>query len=97
MITAKHAIKCAMDYLKSMKEDMGSGSISDIRLEEVELSEDEKDWLITLGYDVPVKDRILTDLGITNPAIGQRYQREYKIFKVESKGGNVKSMKIRKI
>lgn len=48
--TAVHAIQ---EYVSSIQEMLGG--LENLRLEEVELSEDNKYWLITLGFDIPVK------------------------------------------
>ncbi|MEH1959359.1 MAG: hypothetical protein V7L05_05605 [Nostoc sp.] len=46
MIDVKTAVNAAYEYIKSMQDMMGS-SLGDLRLEEVELSEDKSFWLIT--------------------------------------------------
>lgn len=89
MIDLKTAVSSAQTYLQSIQDIMGD--LQDLRLEEVELSKDKKYWLITLGYDIPVKTKSL--LAIGTPLV----TREYKIFKVSSETGEVEAMKIRKI
>jgi hypothetical protein len=54
MIDVKIAVNAAYEYLKSLQDIMAS-SLPDLRLEEVELSEDQSFWLITLGFDKPEK------------------------------------------
>ena len=58
-------------------------SLSDVRLEEVEQADHGKYWLITLSYPV------LPGLNLG--------KKEYKVFKIDAKTGEVKSMKIRKL
>ncbi|HXD34293.1 MAG TPA: hypothetical protein VN643_24460 [Pyrinomonadaceae bacterium] len=58
-------------------------NLSDVRLEEVEQADHGKYWLITLSYPV------LPGLNLG--------KKEYKIFKIDAKTGDVKSMKIRKL
>lgn len=96
MIDVKTAVNAAYEYIKSIQDIMGS-SLPDLRLEEVELSEDKRFWLITLGFDVPKKnpksrmDEIIPTFATVN------YQREYKLFKVNSQTGEVEAMKIREV
>ncbi|MBM4325761.1 MAG: hypothetical protein FJ118_01245 [Deltaproteobacteria bacterium] len=80
MIDGMQAARKAVEYLQRFSTDMRmSGPIARTRLEEVDLSEDEKYWLITLGWDED-------DLGI---------RRVYKVFKVDSETGKVVSMRMR--
>ena len=46
-IDVKTAVLVAQNYLQSLQDVMG-GNIEDLRLEEVEISEDEKHWFVTL-------------------------------------------------
>lgn len=82
----KVAAMAAKQYLISLGGTMDNLDIQDLRVEEVELSEDDKSWLITLGF---------TRLGEVLETC--RYQREYKIFKVDAETSQVKSMKIRQV
>ena len=58
-----------------------------LQLEEVELSDDEKYWFITLSYPLPSPV----------PLLNLPPKKDYKIFKIDSKTGQVRSMKIRKL
>ena len=78
-LDAKQAAIAARDYYMSMSD----FNPEDITLEEVELSEDEKFWFITLG-NIEYRKGLLPG-----------YERRYKIFKVNSDTGQVMSMKIR--
>jgi hypothetical protein len=81
MIDVKTAVQRAMLYAKDMfrPESVLSLYLPSLLLEEVELSDDEKFWLVTLGWDA---DRLGTS-------------RIYKIFKVRAEDGEVVSVKIR--
>lgn len=94
MISVKDAFNSVYQYLQSIQELLGD-QLEDLRLEEVELSEDRQSWLITLGYDIPVKNRLENVLGsaFSTPA----FRREYKLFRVNSETGEVEAMKIREI
>ncbi|EDZ93214.1 MAG: hypothetical protein P5702_13995 [Limnospira sp. PMC 1291.21] len=90
----KAAAIAAKQYLISLWETMGNLDIQDLRVEEVELSEDDQSWLITLGFTRPA-DRLEDPLGEVLET--SRYRREYKIFKVDAETSQVKSMKIRQV
>jgi len=55
MLQVRDAVQRAKEYLPGLLFDT-TDQIADIRLEEVELSEDEKFWTVTFSY-VPVVDR----------------------------------------
>ena len=86
MIDVKEAVQSASKYFNELQDVLGLKKAEDLRLEEVEISDDRSQWLITLGYRID-DDR----LGIP------RYKRDYKIFTVDSTNGEVKSMKIREV
>ncbi len=83
MVDVKEAVKQALEYFTGLYQ----GSYSNLALEEVELSDDEDYWLITLGFTPPT-----TGLGAL---AGANIRREYKIFRIKSETGKVLSMKIR--
>jgi hypothetical protein len=95
-IDAKKAAQAAARYLDEIR-DLVDAKLKDIRLEEIELLEEQHLWLITLGYDVPYQpsglfnNPTLTALGNTS------YKRDYKTFQVSAETGEVQSMKIRSV
>ncbi|NJO79529.1 MAG: hypothetical protein HC827_14105 [Cyanobacteria bacterium RM1_2_2] len=94
---SKTAFHAACQYLESVQEMIG-GKLEDLRLEEAELSDDRNFWLITLGFDVPIKS--LNTIGelLTVPNVYKKtYRREYKTFKVNAQTGEVEAMKIRQL
>lgn len=80
MIDVKQAVDIASQYLISLFADKAP---SNIQLEEVELSEDEKYWFITLSFTETV------------PFLVPR--KSYKLFKINADTGQVQSMKIREV
>jgi hypothetical protein len=76
MINVKEAVEVAQRYFSMLYE--GTTKFFP-EVEEVELTEDEQFWVITLGYS---PDFFATD-------------RKYKTFKINSATGEVISMKIR--
>jgi hypothetical protein len=85
-IDARKAVAVAVDYLNEIR-DLVDSKLKDIRLEELELSEEQRIWAVTLGYDVPSQSSIYTGV----------YKRDYKIFQVSAETGEVTSMKIRSV
>ncbi len=76
MIDVTVAVKNALNFIKTLQP-----SVFDERLEEVELTEDESNWLITLSY----KDSMIAT------------ERTYKTFKLDADSGRVQYMKIRSV
>ena len=64
---------------------------ADVRLEELEKTEDGKAWIVTLGYDAKRK------LSPHQKAFQTEEYRAYKTFQIDKATGAVLSMKIRSI
>lgn len=79
-IVPEAAVQRAMQYLRSLMTDVRSP-----RLEELELSDNERFWFVTLSFDEPAH-------GVLGYAT-----RSYKIFKIDALSGEVRSMKIREV
>lgn len=95
IIDVKEAITAAFNALREFYHD---NSFSNLALEEVELSDDEKYWYITLGYDVPNPNRTDSPVELTvGGGSSKKYIRNFKIFKIDAGTGKVKSMRIREI
>ncbi|HEX8691400.1 MAG TPA: hypothetical protein VF746_03070 [Longimicrobium sp.] len=84
MIDVKQAVGAAMKYARDI-----IGPDQAPTLEEVEMTPDERYWLITLGFDPRLSP--FEVLGGTRP------QRDYKIFRIDAETGKVLSMKIRTV
>jgi len=84
MIDVKEAVSSAT---KALRDFLAGKEFVNLELEEVELTDDGKSWLITLGFD-----RLVETLSIPMT----RLERKYKIFKVDGVTGKVTAMKIRK-
>jgi len=89
-IDFKTAVKKALDFLAGVYADE---DLRDVRLEEIELSEDDKFWNITLSYRryAPPASSVS---GATELIAGAP-PREYKVIAVRLWNGEVRSMKIR--
>ena len=85
-------IKAAVDAaIRTLKEFYPHHEFIDLELEEVIPGEDGSFWLITLGYNIPN----LPLTGLAAIAVQKKYERKYKVFKVDAKSLEVKSMTIR--
>ena len=89
-IDVREAAKAAAEYFSKLYSDK---QYSDLLLEEVELSEDEKHWLITLSYAYEVA----TAPTALSTFLSTGKHRKYKLFKIDAATGNVEAMKIRRL
>lgn len=95
MIDIRHAANSAVNYIQGIQ-DLLQTSLENLRLEEAEISEDEGFWLITLGYDKPERKPASLSGGM-NLDFSRYPNREYKLFKIDVKSGEVAAMKIREL
>jgi hypothetical protein len=87
MIDIKEATKNALGYLMELPNLKAESET--IRLEEVELTDDDKFWLITLSF-VDRAAAVFSEV-FSPPA------RQYKTFRIDAESGQVRSMKIRQL
>lgn len=85
MVTVKDAAKIAMEYVIDL---VGSENVHDPRIEEVEISDDNAFWLVTVGF---FPNAQIGGHTLSRPAA----KREYKQVKVQASDGAVRAMKIR--
>jgi hypothetical protein len=92
MVDVKEAVGKAMDYLKDMYQ---IDQFKDVLLEEVDLSEDNKFWNVTIGF---TRRQESTSGGPMATLIGQstEFKREFKIFQIDAENGALRSMRSRK-
>ncbi len=91
--SVRDAVNSAVQYFQDIQ-DLFGNKVENLRLEEAELSDDRQTWLITLGFDIPVSYNSLSNL-LQPQTI--RYEREYKLFRVDAETGEVEAMKIREV
>jgi hypothetical protein len=93
MMPVTEAVQVAARHLQLLIPDA-----DDILLEEVEISDDDQYWLVTLGFAygkdgaAASKDAPLTPLA---RALAATRPRKYKVFRINRATGEVRSMKIR--
>jgi hypothetical protein len=92
MVDVKQAVSKAMDYLRDMYQ---IDQFKDVMLEEVDLSEDNKYWNVTIGFTHRQES---TSGGPMATLIGQstEFKREYRVFQIDAEGGDLRSMRSRK-
>ena len=92
MLTVKEAVQAAQDWVRQLYAD---SALKHLRLEEVELSGDERYWHITLGWVEPAVRENAFAAALTSDA--RVLPRVYKTLEVDAESGAVKSMKIREV
>ena len=91
MIDIKQAVKSATEYLISLYD---SVELNDLMLEEVELSEDDQYWLVTLGFTTRISVSVEPVLKIAGH---KEAMRQFKVIKINTITGEPLSMKIREL
>ncbi|MCY7376043.1 MAG: hypothetical protein LH472_08745 [Pyrinomonadaceae bacterium] len=97
MIGLKEAVKIAYEYLKDVYD--GIEIVNDLRLEEITRSEDEKFWLVTLGFwrsrtTAPSGSKLGENL---QTLLGTQFEHVYKTIEIDANNGKAVSLKIREI
>ena len=80
MIDVKEAVEKAKTFVQDV---VGSDEIRRLTLEEIELSEDAKSWLVTLGL------ALVEPYDLLSPG---RLEKSLKLFRVDRSSGDVLSM-----
>jgi hypothetical protein len=89
MFPVQAAVQAARQFITAT---FGSENVQGLRLEEVELSQDELTWYVTLSFvrgDAP--GALATSMGLTSAG------REYKIVALRASDGEAQSVKIREL
>ena len=93
-VGVKEAVRIALGYLQELYSYTGT-PLTDLRLEEVDLSDDGTQWLITYGFTV--SERVATGSSILSLGTTTQVRREYKVVAVDVRTGEPRSMKIREV
>jgi len=88
MIEVKEAVANSIRFLGEM---YANETITDIRLEEVELLEDGSFWLVTLSYLRQLTPKQLADAFEGSPV------RQYKVITLLANTGDIRSMKMKQL
>lgn len=85
MLSTTAARDAAFSYFGQVYGDQ----FTNLALEEIELSDDERYWYVTIGFDIPTQHPAALVLQLPP-------KRGYKVLKIDAQNGSVKSMKMRK-
>ena len=84
MFTVKEAVQTAMDTLNDLYD---TRKFEDILLEAVELAEDGKHWLVTIGFSrKALSENVMEAIG------SKKYIRSRKRFRLDAENGHLVSM-----
>jgi hypothetical protein len=92
MIDIKQAVHAAEKFFKELYD---KETLKNFLVEEVELSEDEKDWVVTVGFDfgeMQVSEPALFTSKSSTPRAG----RVFKEVQIDKETGEPKSIKTKK-
>jgi hypothetical protein len=94
MIDVKQAVKNALEYVGSI---FPAGEMIDPRLEEIELTQDEKSWLITVSFIRKTPPQSVLQIPNQLAWNINTNDREYKLITLSAESGKPLSMKIRQL
>lgn len=91
-LDARQAVECAFDQATSLLPLMKQ----EIQLEELEMSEDGREWLVTLGWST---GRTIKRTAGPTALFDQEIipERAYKIFHIDADTGTLRKMRIREV
>jgi len=94
MADVKSAVGAARNYFSELYE-----NVVDVRLEEVELTEDKQRWTVTLSGLFPPPPTVDDPAfqSAMSSVFGTPRERVYKTLTVDARTGEVQSMKIRQL
>jgi len=87
-------VRQAIQAAREAAERYYNEALQDLRLEEVELADEESHWLITLGFLVLAPRAVHPGLFPLRREL-ERFERVYKVFEVDASSGKVRSMGMR--
>jgi len=94
MIDMKQAVQTAMEFCRNL---YGQEKSADFLLEEVELTEDEKFWLVTIGFNSGQGETIQPPTSASGSSFSKRPDHVFKTMKVDANNGRALSLKIKKL
>lgn len=91
-IDVKQAVLNAMNFVKDLYEGQKT---ENLLLEEVEFSDNQNQWLVTIGFSIPKQDDSVTAALMLRPS--HSTERYYKVIHIDAESGKALSMKMREI
>ena len=92
MIDIKQAVHAAEKFFKELYD---KETLKNFLVEEVDLSEDEKDWVVTVGFDFG-ETQVSEPALFTSKSSSPRAGRVYKEVRIDKETGEPLSIKPRK-
>jgi hypothetical protein len=102
-IDVRNAVQSVKQYIAEYQDVLGR-NLDDLKIEEIELSEDNKYWLITVSfnyeqvsnnYKTYTVNPLLSKVADVMPQKQTFFlEKDYKVFKVDNSTGEVMSMKM---
>jgi hypothetical protein len=92
MIDIKQAVKAAEKFFRELYD---PNTLKNFLVEEVELSEDEKDWVVTVGFDFG-ETHASEPAQFTSRSSTPRAGRVYKAVRIDKETGEPLSIKFKK-
>ncbi len=93
MIDIKQAVKAAERFFKDLYD---QNTLKNFLVEEVELSEDEKDWVVTVGFDFGDMPSTPEPAQFTSRTSTPRAGRVFKEVRIDKETGEPISITVRK-
>jgi len=93
MIDIKQAVHAAEKFFKELYD---KETLKNFLVEEVELSEDEKDWVVTVGFDFGEAQPPSEPALFTSKSSTPRAGRVFKEVQIDKETGEPKSIKTKK-
>lgn len=92
MVEVQQAVKIAKETFEQL---FGDRNYSDVGLEEVEISDDNTVWIVTLGFDEPFPDPRVPFENPLTKELGKDVIRRFKTIKIDAEMGSLRSLKDR--
>ena len=92
MIDIKQAVHAAEKFFKELYD---KETLKNFLVEEVELSEDEKDWAVTVGFDFG-EEHVSEPAQFSSKSSTPRAGRVYKVVRIDKETGEPLSIKTKK-
>ena len=94
MIDMKQAVQIAQDFCRTL---YGPDQLADFLLEEVELTDDEKFWLVTISFNLKPGENARQAAGSGVSSQTRALEHVFKTMKVDASSGRALSLKIKKL
>ena len=94
MIDMKQAVQIALEFCRNL---YGQEKLAGLLLEEVELSDDEKFWLVTIGFNLGQGETSQSSTNLSGDSLTRRSDHVFKTMKVDASSGRALSLKIKKL